>query len=211
MGRRRRDDDDDDYEYDETAPSRPTYSLGGSVGIGALAGLVGGEAVLILAGLSFLKNAMGPGAVFVAWGLCFLVFALSPAMVLLGICGGAATAKTRSLVLGCVIGALSGPALVFILWGCGAISITVNNQPVKFTLNMALWWSAIMWVPGAIGALFAGLICKLDPNRGYDDRPRRGRRRRSEEDDSDDEDNRGRRRDRDDRDDREDDRPRRRR
>jgi hypothetical protein len=125
-------------------------------------------------------------------------------------CGGVAAAKTRSTILGIVIGAFSGPALVFILWACGAISITVNNQPVKFNLSMALWCSAFLWVPGALGALFTGLLALGEP--APQRVPPRRRRRRVEADDDreDDEDDRpSRKRPRDDDDD--DDRPRRRR
>lgn len=214
MARRRYDDEDDDYEYDSPAP-RPRSPIGAGIGLGALAGLVSGEGVLIFAGMDFMKNVMGPAAAWLMMGLCFLVVALAPVFVLLGICGGVATAKTRSTVFGIVIGALSGPALVFILWACGAISIRVNNQPVEFNLSMALWCSAFLWIPGAVGALFTGLIA-LGESNAPPDRPRR-RRRPIDDDDRDrprrrgrDEDDRRRERRRDDDDDEDEDRPRRR-
>ena len=208
MARQRRHADDDDYE-DERPPLRAPAPIGAGLGIGALAGLVGGEGVLILAGTDAIKNVMGPAGAFLLMGLCFLVVALAPVFVLLGMCGGVATAKTRSTVLGMLIGAVSGPALIFILWACGAISITVNNQPVKFNMNMALWCSALFWIPGAVGALFTGLLALGGDRTPPLDPPRR--RRRKDEDDEDDQDDRRprRRRDAEDEDD-EDRRPRRR-
>ncbi len=207
MPRRRRQ-YDDDYEYGP--PPRAGHPIGAGIGLGALAGLVGGEMTLILASMDFMKNLMGPAAVLFGWAVCFLVVALAPVFVLLGICGGVATARTRSTWLGMVIGAVAGPFLIIVLWACGAITITVNNQPVKFDFNMALWCSAFLWIPGAVGALFTGLLVPL----GSSQPPQqsRGRRRIDDEDVDDDEgdDRPRRRRDRDDEDEGRDYRPRRR-
>jgi hypothetical protein len=190
----RRRNDDDEYEYD-APPLPPRSPIGAGIGIGALAGLVSGEAVLVFAGMDFMKNAMGPAAAFLAIGLCFLIIMFAPFFVLVGICGGIATAKLRSTLLGILIGVVSAFAVVFILWGCGAIKIEVNNKPVPFTLNMALWSSGILSVSGVFGALFTGLIAlgKSQPQR----EPPRRRRRVEEDEDREDERARRRRRDED--------------
>ena len=207
MPRPRRYDDDD---YGPPPPRRPHHPIGAGIGLGALAGLVGGEGALIFATLDFMKNLMGPAQVLVGWAVCFLVFALAPVFVMLGICGGVATVRSRSTILGIGIGAVAGPILVFVLWACGAISITVNNQPVKFNLNMALWCSALLWIPGAVGALFTGVIVPLGDT-APPPPPSRGRRRIDDDDDDDEEDDRGRRRRRERDDDDDDDRVNRRR
>jgi len=194
----RRRDDDDDYEYDP--PPLPRRSpIGAGIGIGALAGLISGEAVLVFVGMDFMKNAMGPVAAFLAIGLCFLVVMLAPFFVLVGVCGGVATAKLRSTILGIAVGVLSAFAIVFLMWAFGAIKIEVNKQRVPFTLNMALWSSGILAVSGVFGALFTGLIARGEeprdrprrPQRRDEDYDERDRRRRRDEDDD-----RGRRRER---------------
>jgi hypothetical protein len=188
MARRPRYEDDDDYDDPPAPPpARAHPSMGGAIAIGALGGLVGGEGMLILNMMDFLRPNAGPGAALLGIGLCFGVFLLAPFFVLLGMVGGVAAARTHSSILGALLGAVSGPALIFLLWACDAIKITVNGQPVKFNLDMALWCSARLWVPGAIGGLFAGLMTsgsKPPPP------PSRSRRRFDEDEDDEDEDNR---------------------
>src|SRR5258708_9711281 len=90
MARERRYYDDDD-DYEDRRPRRSNSSgpsIGAGLGIGALAGFVGGEGALLLGTLQFMKDLMGPAAVLVGWGGCFLVFALAPVFVLLGMCCG---------------------------------------------------------------------------------------------------------------------------
>lgn len=155
----RRSDDDDDYECHP--PPLPRRSpIGAEVGIGALAGLISGEAVLVFVGMDFMKNAMGPVAAFLAIGQCFLVVMLSPFFVLVGVCGGGATARWRSTILGIVVGLLAAFAVVFLMWAFGAIEIEVNNQRVPFILNVALWSSGLLAVSDVFGALFTGLIIR---------------------------------------------------
>jgi hypothetical protein len=188
MARRPRYEDDDDYDDPPAPPpARAHPSMGGAIAIGALGGLVGGEAMLMLHLVDFLRPNAGPGAALLGFGICIGTFVLAPVFVLLGMVGGVAAARTHSSILGAVLGALSGPLLVLVLWACGAIQIEINGQKKNFDSSMALWCCARLWVPGAIGGLFAGLLTA--GSKAPSPAPR-SRRRFDEDDEDEDEDDR---------------------